>query len=115
VRQSAILFGTLVHQTIEDVHRAALDGHPERIDPDQVERWFRSNYQNLSRRERRYLAPATQRVALGQVLRYVERVRSTYPDWSHVKQAEVDVSLVKDDYILQGTVDLVQGEGGTVE
>ena len=115
VRQSAILFGTLVHQTIEDVHRAALDGHAERVNAEQIEQWFGLNYENLSRRERRYLAPQTQRAALGHVLRYVERVRATRPDWSHIEQAEVDVSLVMDEYILQGTVDLVQGEGGAVE
>ena len=49
------------------------------------------------------------------MLRYVERVRTTRPDWSHIEQAEVDVSLVKDAYILHGTVDLVQGADGTVE
>ncbi|MEM1095305.1 MAG: ATP-dependent DNA helicase [Bacteroidota bacterium] len=115
VRQSAILFGTLVHQTIEDIHRAALEGKAHLIGAEQIEQWFRLNYHNLSRKERRYLAPATQRAALRHVTRYVDRVTHTKPDWSHIEHAEVDVSLVKDAYILQGTVDLIEGQDGTVE
>ena len=51
-------------------------------------------------------------LALGQVLRYVERQKG---DWSTIQQAEVDVSLVKQDYILGGKIDLVRGANGTVE
>ena len=36
-------------------------------------------------------------------------------DWSQIQQAEVDVSLVKPDYIIEGKVDLIRGEGDTVE
>ncbi len=46
------------------------------------------------------------------MLRYFRR---QHGDWSHIREAEVDVSLVKDEYILTGTVDLIQGEGNTVE
>ena len=35
--------------------------------------------------------------------------------WKHIQDAEVDVSLVKPDYILQGTVDLISTDGETVE
>lgn len=50
--------------------------------------------------------------ALKQVLRYVDRQNG---DWSAIQQAEVDVSLVKPDYIIEGKIDLVKGENGTVE
>ena len=45
-------------------------------------------------------------------MRYVERNQS---DWSRIQDAEVEVSLVKPDYILLGKVDLIRGEGDTVE
>lgn len=112
VRQSPILFGTLVHETIEDVHKAVLRGEPEIVTPGQVEDWFAVNYANLSKKERVYLAPQTQNAALGHVLRYVDRQGG---DWSHIKEAEVDVALVKDQYILKGKVDLIKGIGDTVE
>ena len=46
------------------------------------------------------------------VMGYVEHQKG---DWSIIKQAEVDVSLVKPDYIIEGKIDLIRGEGDTVE
>lgn len=45
-------------------------------------------------------------------MRYVEKSKT---DWSRIQDAEVEVSLVKPDYILMGKVDLIRGEGETVE
>ena len=112
VRSNAVLFGTLVHQTIEDIHKTALRGEPEVIEPDRVERWLRDNYRHLSKRERRYLSEQAIRSALSHVLRYVDHVGG---DWSKVVAAEVDVSLVRDAYILAGSVDLVQGDADSVD
>lgn len=112
VRQAPILFGTLVHQTIEDIHKAALRGEPHLINQSQIETWFNDNYLHLSKKERVYLAPQTQRVALEQVVRYVDNQKG---DWSRLREAEVEVALVKDAYILKGKIDLIAGQGGTVE
>lgn len=112
VRVSSRLFGTLVHQTIEDIHRAALRGEEHLITAENVVKWFDVNYTSLSRAERTYLGSAQQKSALGQVQRYVERQDGK---WKRIKQAEVDVSLVKPEYIVAGTIDLIRGEGGTVE
>mgnify|MGYP001120269519 CR=1 FL=1 len=35
--------------------------------------------------------------------------------WDDIRGTEVDVSLVKDNYILTGKIDLIQGRGNTVE
>lgn len=112
VRVNAQLFGRLVHQTIEDVHKAALRGEPDLITAENVAKWFEMNYTYLSRAEHIYLAENTRGAALDQVQRYVERQQG---DWSQIRQAEVDVSLVKPDYILDGTIDLIRGKGDTVE
>lgn len=112
VRQGATIFGTLVHQTIEDIHKAALKGEEGSINESNIESWFTTNYQNLSKRERVYLAPQTQEAALKQVKSYVEK---QHGEWSHIQEAEVEVSLVKDKYILKGTIDLIKGDGDTVE
>ena len=58
------------------------------------------------------MAEAQRSAALEQVLRYVERQNG---DWSTIQQAEVEVSLVQPDYIIEGKIDLVKGENGTVE
>ena len=112
VRANAMLFGTLVHETIEDIHRAALRHEEQTITQENVSRWFDSNYVSLTKTEHTYLAGPQREAALKQVLRYVDR---QHGDWSQIQQAEVDVSLVKPDYIIEGKVDLIRGEGDTVE
>lgn len=112
VRVGATLFGTLVHETIEDVHRAAMRNEENTIVPENVRDWFDTNYATLSRSEHSYLGQAQIEAAYKQVMRYVEKSKT---DWSRIQDAEVEVSLVKPDYILMGKVDLIRGEGETVE
>lgn len=112
VRVGATLFGTLVHETIEDVHRAAMRREENTIIPENIRDWFDTNYTTLSKSEHSYLGQAQIEAAYKQVMRYVERTKK---DWSIIQDAEVEVSLVKSDYILMGKVDLIRGEGDTVE
>lgn len=112
VRENAMLFGTLVHETIEDIHRAALRREEGTITKENVTHWFDANYVSLSKTEHTYLAEPQKMAALRQVLRYVERQNG---DWSTIQQTEVDVSLVKQDYIIEGKIDLIRGENDTVE
>lgn len=112
VRVGATLFGTLVHETIEDVHGAAMRKEENTIMPENVRDWFDANYTTLSKSEHSYLGQAQIEAAYNQVMRYVERTKK---DWSIIQDAEVEVSLVKTDYILMGKVDLIRGEGNTVE
>jgi ATP-dependent DNA helicase UvrD/PcrA len=112
VRVSPMLFGTLVHQTIEDIHKAVLRGEEHVVTPEAIETWLSTNYAMLSRKERVYLAPLTLEAARKHVMRYYERENG---GWDRVKETEVEISLVKDDYILKGSVDLIRGEGDTVE
>ena len=46
------------------------------------------------------------------MLRYVENNSN---NWGRIQDAEVEVSLVKPEYILLGKVDLIRGDGDTVE
>ncbi len=112
VRTGSTLFGTLVHQTIEDIHRAVLRGENETITEPNITTWFENNYTNLSKRERSYLGSPQQDAALKQVMKYADKQNG---DWARVMDAEVEVSHVEPDYILTGKVDLIRGEGNTVE
>lgn len=126
IRVGAILFGTLVHETIEDVHRAAMRHEESTITPDNVRAWLDTNYLTLSKSEHSYLGVKQVDAAYRQVIAYVERMSNGTgltgdgavtgeSLWSHIQDAEVDVSLVKPEYILKGTVDLIRGDGNTVE
>jgi DNA helicase II / ATP-dependent DNA helicase PcrA len=112
IRTSPILFGTLVHQTIEDIHKTILRGEETKVSVTQIEHWFDNNYAYLTKRERVYLAPVVKKIALEHVLRYFRRNNG---NWERIKEAEVDVSLVKGEYILKGSVDLIEGDNQTVE
>jgi len=112
IRESPMLFGTLVHQTIEDIHKTVLRGEESSISLDAIKGWFSINYAMLSKKERVYLAPSSQQAALLHVLRYYERENG---NWDRIREAEVEISLVKDQYILKGSVDLIRGEHDTVE
>lgn len=111
IRTNPILFGTLVHQTIEDIHKCVLQGEDHQITTTQIEDWFENNYYYLTKRERAYLDPMAKQAAFEHILRYYRRQHNSW----QIRAAEVDVSLVKDQYILTGSVDLVQGHGDTLE
>lgn len=112
IRVGSTLFGQLVHQTIEDIHKAALRKEVHLITSDNIESWLSTNYSTLSKNEHSYLGEPQIKAALGQVLRYAEKQDGK---WSHIQAAEVEVSLIKPDYIMQGKVDLIRGEGDTIE
>lgn len=112
IRVGATLFGQIIHQTIEDIHKAALRKETHLITVDNVRQWLLTNYATLSKNEHSYLGQPQLEAAIGQVTRYVERQGD---DWSRIQEAEVEVSLLKPDYIIKGTIDLIKGEGDTVE
>lgn len=112
VRVGSTLFGSLVHQTIEDVHKAVLRGEEKTITTDNISLWFKNNYRTLAEAQRSYLGEAQLNAAQKQVLNYVENNQTNF---SFLKEAEVNVSLVQKDYILNGQIDLVKGQGDTVE
>lgn len=112
VRENAMVFGTLVHETIEDIHRAAIRNEEHLITTDNITQWFENNYTSLIKSEHTYLAEPQRMAALNQVLRYAKRQSGK---WDTIKQAEVDVSLVQTDYIIEGKIDLVKGIDDTVE
>lgn len=112
VREGATMFGTLVHATIEDIHKAAMRGESSTITGENIQGWFMENYETISKKEHAYLSESVRNAALQQVLRYVDRQSS---HWDRIKDAEVEVSHVEKDYILSGKVDLIEGDGGTYE
>ena len=97
VRVGATVFGQLVHQTIEDVHRAALRGEVDRITPENADDWLRTNYESISASQHVYLSEVVLAAARRQVRRYIERRHGSWED------------------IIEGTVDLVEGDGGTID
>lgn len=111
-RKGGTLGGSLLHQTIEDIHKAVLRGEQDTLTDANIESWFNTNYQLLVKQLHSYVAEPQRKVLLHQVLNYRDKNENL---WHRIKEAEVDVSMVKEDYILEGKIDLIEGENGTVE
>ena len=109
-RVQGTMFGSLVHQTIEDIHKTCLRGEP--VSEAQIESWFASNYTSLSLAMKTYLDETRRESALKQVKQYFERNSGAF---GALVAAEYDVSIPTETYILRGVIDLVRGEGDTVE
>jgi DNA helicase-2/ATP-dependent DNA helicase PcrA len=111
-RSAVIFFGLLVHQTIEEIHRLALDGKLESVDEAKVREFFDTTFRFLCLSDVRPIGDAAKEAAFTQVINYF---RQNHDEMLRVIQTEVDVSLEKEGYILGGTVDLLLGGDGKLE
>ena len=84
--------GTLLHQTIEDIHKAVLRGEKHKTTDEHIETWFNNNYHLLTKQLRSYLSEPQRKSILKQILRYRNRMQN---QWHIIRDAEVEVSLVK--------------------
>ena len=111
-RTNQVMFGTLVHQTIEDVHRAVLAERIADVTEENIRSWLNTNYIQLNKLTGLYLTRGGLDAIEEHVNRYVQRASR---DWAAIRDAEVPVSLQKENYILEGKIDLIRGKGNTVE
>lgn len=107
-----VFFGSVVHQTIEDIHRHVLDERQDPLTEDLIEFYFVRNSEILRKRGVHPLAPNQREEALKHVLRYF---RSNRDRLDRVEDTEVEVSLEEKDYVLGGRVDLIRGSDGGLE
>lgn len=112
VRIGSTLFGTIVHETIEDVHKAVLRKEIDTVNDDNINKWFEINYKTASKLNNYYLSEAQQKAALEQVKSYVDRASKK---WEAISNAEMPITLSQKDYIITGKVDLVTNNRGQYE
>jgi DNA helicase-2/ATP-dependent DNA helicase PcrA len=111
-RSAVIFFGLLVHQTIEEIHRIALDGGLDAVDEPRIRALFERVFRFLCLSDVRPIGETAKEAAFTQVLNYFHQNQS---EMRRVIQTEVDVSLEKEGYILVGKVDLLLGGDGKLE
>ena len=111
-RSAVIFFGLLVHQTIEEIHRIALDGKLNTLDESRIRYLFDRTFKFLSLSDVRPIGDTARESAFDQVMNYFHQNQE---EMKRVIQTEVDVSLEKDGYILTGKVDLLMGGDGKLE
>jgi len=111
-RSAVIFFGLLVHQTIEEIHRRAIDGQLDTLNEASIRDLFDRTFAFLCLSDVRPIGDAARESAFRQVMNYF---RQNQVEMRRVIQTEVDVSLEKDGYILVGKVDLLLGDDGKLE
>jgi DNA helicase-2/ATP-dependent DNA helicase PcrA len=111
-RSAEIFFGSLVHQTIEDIHRWILEGQSAAEVAPRIPQFFQANFGGLVNAGYRPLNDAQRDLALKQVMSYFDQNQDRM---QRVVATEVDVSWEKDNYILTGRVDLLLGEDDRLE
>lgn len=109
-RTGQVLFGTLVHQTIEDIHRSILDG--DSVSEKGIIDDFEKNYKGLLANGLRPIGIKQKEEALRHVITYYKNNKDMFP---RIIETEVDVSVEKDDYIIFGKVDLLLGKDKKLE
>lgn len=111
-RSAVIFFGLLVHQTIEEIHRIALDDRLDTLNSEILRELFERTYRFLCISGVRPIGEKAKEVAFDQIMNYYHQ---NIEEMGRVIQTEVDVSLEKERYILVGKVDLLLGGDGKLE
>lgn len=111
-RTGQVIFGLLIHQTIEEIHRYILDDQFNQLKDTKIEALFNENYEALLKSGLRPLAPTIKKVALKQILNYYNQNHEIF---KKIKETEIDVSIENDNYILLGIIDLLIEDNGNLE
>ncbi len=111
-RSAVIFFGLLVHETIEEIHRIALDGKLDALNEPLIRELLDRTFRFLCLSDVRPIGDAAKEAAFRQVVDYFSQ---NHEEMRRVIQTEVDVSLEKASYILGGKVDLLLGGDGKLE
>lgn len=102
VRKQGMIFGTLIHQTIEDINKKFLEDRNYEFKREVVYDWYRENYDGISKSQKSYLAPVVLNKGFENILLYLEK-----HSFKEAVEVEKEVTLVKDNYILKGVIDLI--------
>lgn len=111
-RSAEMFFGSLVHQTIEDIHKWVLEGRPLKEIEADMDAMFYANFRNLVNSGLRPINDDQQLIARQQVGNYFSQNQDRM---NQVIETEVDVSVEKEKYILVGRIDLLLGEDNRLE
>jgi len=107
-RAAQRIFGSLVHQTIEDIHRHILEKLPGELTEEVVLKYFDRNKRGFIKQG---VHPFNEKAAREHVLSYFKNNQEII---SKVKETEFEVVVEKADYYLKGILDLIAGDDGSI-
>lgn len=107
-RAAQRIFGSLVHQTIEDIHRHILEKLPGDMTEEVALDYFEKNKRGFIKQG---VHPFNEEAAREHVLNYLRNNKEII---SKVKETEFEVVVEKTDYYLKGILDLIAGDDGSL-
>jgi DNA helicase-2/ATP-dependent DNA helicase PcrA len=111
-RLREVFLGLLVHQTIEEIHRVALDGRFTSLNEREIWKKLERVYDCLRHIYPYPVDPSTKESGFTQVYNYFDQNRK---EIQQVIDTEVDIKIEKDGYILTGRIDLLMKRNDTFE
>ena len=108
--KKGMIFGTLVHETLEDINRKIF--RKENISKDIIKEIFIENYKNIYKKYKINIDREV--LILGE--KSIEEYVKNYPEITeNIKDIEVKLSFIKEKYILEGIIDLILEKEGMLE
>ena len=104
--------GTLIHATMENLNKYAIEHSADEIKIELLEEWFESNCILMKQQTGYELSDDEKAKAKCHVLSYFENYK---PKIKFAWKSEEEVELIQPDYILQGVVDLIEDYGDYLE
>jgi DNA helicase-2/ATP-dependent DNA helicase PcrA len=110
-KSAQFLFGSLIHLTIEDIHKEIHNGKTPSVE--KIDSWFKDNYETLLLKGLRPIAQKYKESALKQIMSYFSQ--NVGDLLGRIYKTEFDVSVEKNDYIITGKIDLILKKNGKFE
>ncbi|MHA1252329.1 MAG: ATP-dependent DNA helicase [Candidatus Helarchaeota archaeon] len=108
-RTGQILFGLLVHQTIDNIHKYILNEKGHLLSEKFIKDLLNMNYNALLQLGLRPLAPLTKKIALEQVINYFNQNQDFF---NNIIDSELKISFERKNYIILGVIDLLIKSNG---
>ena len=111
-RSAGQAFGSLVHYSIEDIHRHYLETKDTHLDEKDISAFFEKNLRAITRGGAHPLGMRFVDMAYKQVVSYYQHNKDTF---AKLIRAEEPILVERDRYVMSGIIDLIRGEKGQLE
>ena len=102
--------GTLIHETLEDINKKLKDKNP--IDIENIREIYNKNYKNLLKKIDIISNEDYIEYGFESIVDYFKNYKEIY---ENIKDCEIKVSFIRDEYIIEGIADLVIEKNGELE
>lgn len=108
-RNAQIVFGSLVHETIEDIHKHIINRNPLPLTEELILEYFERNKQGYMKKG---IQIFNEDAAKAQVLNYFKNNKD---EIYKVQKTEVEIVVDNKDYYLKGILDLIKGQDNSLD